>query len=98
MITTAQGFLVPFQEMFDLYMDHFRNAELGGVAIIPKHHLAMHMWARAIYLGNPRTYANWYDEHLNATLANVAKLAYPAVYERRVLSYFKLALTSQRRG
>ena len=83
------------QEMFDLYKQHFVYAALGGVHITPKHHLGLQLWKRSLQLGNPKEYANWYDEHLNATLASVAKLAYPAVYERRVLAYFKLALESQ---
>ena len=49
------------------------------VHIIPKHHLALHLWDRAAVTGNPKELANWYDEHLNATLAAVAKAAYPTV-------------------
>ena len=63
------------------------------------HHTQSPSWPTLVEeitaVGEPKEYANWYDEHLNATLASVAKLAYPAVYERRVLAYFKLALESQ---
>lgn len=85
------------QVMFDLYLRHMRLATAAGVHIIPKHHLALHLWDRAAVTGNPKEFANWYDEHLNATLAAVAKAAYPTVYERRVLSHFSLAYRVQRR-
>ena len=85
------------QVMFDLYLRHMRLATASGVHIIPKHHLALHLWDRAAVTGNPKEFANWYDEHLNATLAAVAKAAYPTVYERRVLSHFSLAYRVQRR-
>lgn len=85
------------QVMFDLYLRHMRLATAAGVHIIPKHHLALHLWDRAAVTGNPKEFANWYDEHLNATLAAVAKAAYPTVYERRVLSHFMLAYRVQRR-
>ena len=81
--------------MFDLYIQRLRTAEEGGVHTIPKHHLALHLFDGAPSTDNPREFANWYDEHVNATLAKVAKLAYPVVYERRVLSYFALAYASQ---
>ena len=83
--------------MFDLYLRHMRLATAAGVHIIPKHHLALHLWDRAAVTGNPKEFANWYDEHLNATLAAVAKAAYPTVYARRVLSHFLLASRVQRR-
>ena len=83
------------QVMFALSLRHLRLAVAAGVHIIPKHHLALHLWDRAAVTGNPKEFANWYDEHLNATLANVAKVAYPTVYERRVLSYFTLAYRAQ---
>jgi hypothetical protein len=83
--------------MFDLYLRHMRLATAAGVHIIPKHHLALHLWDRAAVTGNPKEFANWYDEHLNATLAAVAEAAYPTVYERRVLSHFSLAYRVQRR-
>ena len=79
------------QVMFDLYLRHLRLAMDAGVHVIPKHHLALHLWDRAAVTGNPKEFANWYDEQLNATLAGVAKAAYPTVYERRVLSYLALA-------
>ena len=53
--------------MFDLYVAHYRSAKLGGVHITPKHHLALHLFARAPSVGNPRGFANFYDELLNAT-------------------------------
>ncbi len=56
--------------MFDLYLRHMRLATAAGVHIIPKHHLALHLWDRAAVTGNPKEFANWYDEHLNATLAH----------------------------
>ena len=83
--------------MFDLYLRHMRLATAAGVHIIPKHHLALHLWDRAAVTGNPKEFANWYHEHLGATLAAVAKAAYPTVYERRVLSHFSLAYRVQRR-
>ena len=57
------------QVMFDLYLRHMRLATAAGVHIIPKHHLALHLWDRAAVTGNPKEFAIWYDEHLNATLA-----------------------------
>jgi len=66
--------------MFDLYLRHMRLATAAGVHIIPKHRLALHLWDRAAVTGNPKEFANWYDEHLNATLAAVAKAAYPTAY------------------
>ena len=83
------------QVMFDLYVRHLRCATAANVHIIPKHHLALHLWDRSPQTGNPREFANWLDEHLNGTLAAVAKIAYPSVFERRVLSYFQLAYESQ---
>ena len=59
--------------MFDLYLRHMRFATAAGVHVIPKHHLALHLWDHAAVTGNPKEFANWYDEHLNATLAAVAK-------------------------
>eukprot|EP00972_Heterocapsa_arctica_P023925 3524309-Heterocapsa_arctica.AAC.1 len=78
-------------------MEHMRQSDIGGVHIIPKHRLALHLWARAPETGNPKEFANWYDEHLMATLASVAQKAYSAVYERRVLSHFELSYESQLR-
>eukprot|EP00972_Heterocapsa_arctica_P093459 13785154-Heterocapsa_arctica.AAC.1 len=68
--------------MSDFYLEHMRQADIGGVHIILKHHLALHLWALAPETRNPKEFANLYDERLMATLASVAKAAYPAVYER----------------
>ena len=83
--------------MFDFYLRHMRLATAAGVHIIPKHHLALHLWDRAAVISNPKEFAKWCDEHLNATLAALEKAAYPTVYERRVLSYLLLAYRVQRR-
>ena len=83
--------------MFDLYVAHYRSAKLGGVHITPKHHLALHLFARAPSVGNPRGFANFYDEQLNATLKSISKVAYASIFERRVLSYFRLAHESELR-
>ena len=76
------------EQMFNLCATHLTHADPGWVHIIPIHHLGIHLWARTHVHGNPKEYANWYDEHLMGTLSHIAKLAYPSVYEKRILSSF----------
>eukprot|EP00972_Heterocapsa_arctica_P089921 13265950-Heterocapsa_arctica.AAC.1 len=83
--------------MFDFYLQRMHKAEIGGVHIIPKHHLALHLWGLAPGTGKPKEFANWYDERLMATFALFAKASYPALHERRVLFVFALAYESQLR-
>ena len=71
---------------------HVRLAWAGGVPEIPKHHLFLHLLYKTPLHGNPRYYATLTDESVNRQLAGVARSAYAAVWERRILFNMDLIL------
>ena len=76
------------QQMFQAGILHLASAKNGGVPMVPKHHLFIHMLRRSVVDGNPRTYATFRDEGANRVLAAVARTAYAAVWEQRIFSNF----------
>lgn len=83
------------KEMFELMRRSLKCARMGGAHEVAKNHLALHLFSRIGETGNPRHTANFYDESLNSLLSKIAAKAYSAVYEKRILAYFKRA---HRRG
>jgi hypothetical protein len=76
------------QQMCDAGVRHINLAKLGGVHMLPKHHLFIHLLRGAVANGNPRFYATFRDEGANRVLAAVARSAYAAVWEQRIYSNF----------
>jgi hypothetical protein len=79
------------QAMHDNYNIFYVNAEDAGVPFKPKSHLMAHVIARSEEEGNPKYYATFEDEDLNAVVKRIGQVAHRLVWEYRVFSHFDLA-------
>ena len=78
------------QRSFDAYKRFLRlTSDLGDEMsmLIPKRHVILHLLERLHDQGNPRFYANWYDEtlnrHLKANCRAVSQITFePSIYVR----------------
>ena len=68
-----------------LALRHCKNAERGGVHIVPKHHMLLHMAYEVRERGSPKYYATWRDETVNKGFANAAFSCHRRVMERKCL-------------
>jgi hypothetical protein len=78
------------QSMCDAYNRFMLYCELAGVAYKPKCHLLAHLVQMSVAQGNPRDYACFEDEGLNAVLKAIGIVAHRSVWEYRVFSHFDL--------
>ena len=53
---------------------------------MPKFHLVVHMWQRALRQGNPVTYSTFEDEALNKRLKKVLESSHQSCFERLAFS------------
>ena len=68
-ILDSNGVLLPpacVQGCWDAYLRFLGLTQAYEDQLIPKRHLVLHMLRRLDHFGNPRCYAEWYDESLNA--------------------------------
>lgn len=76
---------VACQELMHCAVRHLRLLEHADVSFTPKHHLWLHLTAKIPQQGNPKTYATFLDESLNAVLAGIVASVRPgARFEQRV--------------
>lgn len=78
------------QTLMDCAQRHLIDAQRGSVGFVPKHHMFLHLTARAHTCGNPALTATWLDETLNMTLRNCASFAHRARMEERIFTLFNL--------
>lgn len=83
----------PSQVMFKATLTFIVDSARAGIPMMPKHHLLLHLFhPKSIQrTGNPRLFANWYDESLNSDLAALSKRAHVHKFEARVLTEFPMA-------
>lgn len=90
-LTEAAPFEVPrstVRRLFDAAKRHVVLAAEAGIAMKPKHHMLLHMVARAETCGNPDRYSTFEDESINRLLKKVGEAAHRSVWEARVLVTF----------
>ena len=86
------------QDSFDAYINFTQRANVESE--LPKRHLLVHLLKRADWFGNPRLYATWRDEGLNAVLRNACRHVSQSTFEQNVLANMSQLLlpTSMRVG
>ena len=84
------------QECNTRYLAFLRLTE-GDEAAAPKRHLAIHLFRRMVFFGNPRQYATWRDESLNKLLKSACQLMSQATFEPRVLAHMAYLLRPKRK-
>lgn len=76
-------------------LDHMKRfvvmSQRAGVAMKPKHHMAVELARRVPVSGNPNLYACWQDETLNRLLGDIGRTAHRSVWAVRVLAKFEHA-------
>ena len=78
------------KKMFDLYYAHARCAKLAGARLVSKTHYLLHCFSRSVHTGNPTSFAFFFDESLNKSLAATCRGAYSVHFEKRVLEFFQV--------
>ena len=73
------------QECFDQLLNCYELTRDVDEMFIPKRHLMLQLLKRMGYLGNPRLYANWYDEALNKVLKAFCRTRSQATFESFLL-------------
>eukprot|EP00959_Pyramimonas_sp_CCMP1952_P463499 9485050-Pyramimonas_sp.AAC.1 len=63
---------------------HCNLAGLGGVPILPKHHLFRHLTEMIRVKGSPHYYHTYIDEGMNGVVASIAASTHRARFERMV--------------
>ena len=93
MVLTAKISIRIWQVMFTAALTFIMDCARAGVQMSPKHHLILHLFhpSSVAQTGNPRLFANWYDESLNSDLAALSKRAHAHKFEARVLTDFPKA-------
>ena len=87
-IFDSNGVLLPpacVQGCWDAYLRFLDLTQGYEDQLIPKRHLVLHMLRRLDHFGNPRFYAEWYDESLNKTLKGCCRKVSQATFELSVL-------------
>ena len=69
---------------FDHYL-RFLALTQSEDLVQPKRHAVLHVLRRSAYLGNPRVYANWWDETLNRLLKRCCRQVSQQTFEASVL-------------
>ena len=78
------------QEMHDCYNKFMWYYVKADMQPKPKYHLLAHLIHDAVWHGNPRDFACFEDEGLNAVLKKIGQAAHRTVWQYRVLSHFGL--------
>ena len=72
-------------KLCDCVRQHMAALRELEFAVIPKHHLWVHLTVGVRKLGNPRFYWTFLDESLNGNIKKIARRCHQATFERRVL-------------
>ena len=83
------------QALHDYFNRYTVAAAAAEVPSRPKHHLMAHQISRSEEEGNPRDYACFEDEGLNAVIKAIGQVAHRSVWEYRVFSNFDLYESGQ---
>ena len=75
--------------LYDAAERHVILSRDGGVHMKPKHHLFLHLMARAAEFGNPNSYSTFDDESINRNLKQVGVMAQFKVWTARALVSFE---------
>ena len=79
------------QESFNSYITFLLSTSTEELAA-PKRHLALHLFKRVAWFGNPRFYSTWRDESLNKLLKQACQQMSQATFETCVLAHMSQLL------
>jgi len=78
------------QELLKLFLTHVVELERAHVPYIPKHHMMAHLTLQVPFTGNPKVWATFLDESLNAIVSGVAGHTHPARWEVRIYERLRM--------